>query len=197
MNKNLMYFLIFLGISLVIGVAFYFLKVSPAKQEIAALQKEVDALQEKVQKAKQTASKYEDMLREREILEWRKKKAESMLPSEKEVEDLLKAVSMAAAKVNVSIESFKPKGLKASGEYSEFPVEVEVACSYHELGRFFTAVAELPRIVDIDEISITSKSKGGEGGATVKASFIVRAYVKRSGAPPSDNTKGKKKRGKR
>ena len=46
--------------------------------------------------------------------------------------------------------------------YAELPIAVRVTGKYHDMGAFAADIASLPRIVTLNNISITTKDKEGD-----------------------------------
>ena len=55
---------------------------------------------------------------------------------------------------------------------TELPIKLEVSGSYHQLGAFVSAVAALPRIVILDNITM---KKQGDGG-TLSMAMLAKTY---------------------
>ena len=59
-----------------------------------------------------------------------------------------------AAGLKVSLWKPKPKRPHSSGEIYEIPVDVEMRGAYHDLGRFYSSISKLDRIMNIDNIEM-------------------------------------------
>lgn len=76
------------------------------------------------------------------------------LPSQTEVAELLADVSQTGLANGLEFDLFKPKDEVPAEFYAELPIQVKVTGVYHEFGAFVSAVAALPRIVTLHDISI-------------------------------------------
>ena len=72
---------------------------------------------------------------------------ETMLPSENEVAGLLADVAIGAAQNDIDIVNFAPLEAVAGENLMELPYDVQVQGGYHDIGRFMSEVANLPRLV--------------------------------------------------
>ena len=72
---------------------------------------------------------------------------ETMLPSESEVAGLLADVAIGAAQNDIAIVNFAPLEAVAGENLMELPYDVQVQGGYHDIGRFMSEVANLPRLV--------------------------------------------------
>lgn len=77
------------------------------------------------------------------------------LPSKTEVAELLVDISQTGLESGLEFELFKPQSEKPVEFYSELPIKISVTGKYHEFGKFISDVAALPRIVTLQDFSIT------------------------------------------
>ena len=77
------------------------------------------------------------------------------LPSKTEVAELLVDISQTGLENGLEFELFKPLSEKPVEFYSELPIKISVTGKYHEFGKFISDVAALPRIVTLQDFSIT------------------------------------------
>lgn len=122
--------------------------------------------------------------------------AQELLPTRREMEGLLKSITLAGKKRDVNFLLFRPLDPVEKPYYWENPIQIRTLSDYHDLGRFMSAVASLDRIVNIKDIKLSSfKPKKGRSPYTVEADFVATIYVfKELGAPvgvqePEDNKK--------
>jgi Tfp pilus assembly protein PilO len=72
---------------------------------------------------------------------------ETMLPSEHEVAGLLADVAVGAVQNEVAIVNFAPLTAVAGENLMELPYDLQVQGGYHDIGRFMSEIANLPRLV--------------------------------------------------
>jgi len=83
------------------------------------------------------------------------------LPDKSEMEALLVDINQAGLGRGLQFELFKPAAKETINEfYAELPVSVRVTGGYHDIGAFASDIAQLPRIVTLNDISITPGSDG-------------------------------------
>ena len=98
------------------------------------------------------------------------------LPSEAEVSDLLEDVSNEVLASGLEQQLFKPKSATERDFYAEKPVDLRVAGKYDELGRFVSGVANMPRIVTLDDIQISRNDDGdADSGKAANLTMDVTA----------------------
>lgn len=85
------------------------------------------------------------------------------LPSKKEVAQLLVDISQTGLSSGLEFELFKPQPEIKREFYAELPVKIKVKGTYNQFGKFVSGIANLPRIVTLDSISIEPYKKGKKG----------------------------------
>lgn len=83
------------------------------------------------------------------------------LPNKSEIEALLIEVNQAGLGRGLQFELFRPGSEQIKDFYAELPIAVKINGSYHDFGAFAADIAKLPRIVTLNNISITPVKDGG------------------------------------
>jgi type IV pilus assembly protein PilO len=79
------------------------------------------------------------------------------LPNKSEMDALLTDINQAGLGRGLQFELFKPATQEKMADfYAELPISVKVTGNYHDMGAFASDVAQLPRIVTLNDISIVS-----------------------------------------
>ncbi len=77
------------------------------------------------------------------------------LPNKSEMDALLTDINQAGLGRGLQFELFKPATQeKLADFYAELPIAVKVTGTYHDMGAFASDVAQLPRIVTLNDLSI-------------------------------------------
>lgn len=83
------------------------------------------------------------------------------LPNKSEMDALLTDINQAGLGRGLEFELFKPAQKETFTEfYAELPINLRVSGSYHDIGAFASDVSRLPRIVTLNEISISPAKDG-------------------------------------
>lgn len=82
------------------------------------------------------------------------------LPNRSEMESLLADINQAGLGRGLQFELFKPGTEVMKDFYAELPIAVRVTGSYHDLGEFVSDVAQMPRIVTLNDIAIETQKEG-------------------------------------
>ena len=148
--------IILAAINVVIIGAFYWFLIGPKYDQISSLKEEHANLQVKLNESRVIAADIPRYLKEKEEMEALLKAAVAQLPNEKEIPDLIDSISRAGEKSGLKILLFRPGKEVARGFYAEVPVNMSVEGKYESLYEFSAKVGNLPRIVNIENMSIMS-----------------------------------------
>src|SRR5512141_578249 len=86
------------------------------------------------------------------------------LPNKTEVPNLLVDISQTGLAAGLEEKLFQPQMESRKDFYAELPISIRLTGGYHEMGRFASGIAALPRIVTLHDIEITPSARSG--GAT-------------------------------
>ena len=79
---------------------------------------------------------------------------EKQLPSKAEMDALLSDINQAGLGRSLQFELFRPGQLAVKDYYAELPIAVKVTGRYHDIGAFTADIANLSRIVTLNNLSI-------------------------------------------
>lgn len=82
------------------------------------------------------------------------------LPNRSEVDALLTDINQAGLGRGLEFELFRPGAQRVADFYSELPIQIKVTGSYHDMGAFASDVAQLSRIVTLNNITIQAEKSG-------------------------------------
>lgn len=84
---------------------------------------------------------------------------EKQLPSKAEMDALLSDINQAGVGRGAQLQLFKPGAVVVKEYYAELPIAVKVVGNYHDLGSFASDLANLPRIVTLNNLAIVPQDK--------------------------------------
>lgn len=167
--------LIFLAAAILAGG--YLRIIKPQLEEIAGLEKKEVELKQTFDKQQRKAANLEAY---QEQLAEMKRSFGAMLrqlPNKTEVESLLVDLSQTSAANGLKVDFFKPTGAVTKEFYAEYPISLKVVGTYHELGKFVSDVAALPRIVTLHNISIKPAGKDAPGELVMEMTAKTYHYL--------------------
>jgi len=180
------------GILVILVVLYWFLLFnnhSKVLEEARALQTK------KQQELREQQTILEDLPKFRKETEEMKRKREvalAQLPDKKDIDKLLKDISIYAVESGLEILLFKPQSEIMKNFYAEIPVDVKFSGSYHNLAMFFDRIANLSRIVNISNLVI-DKAKELDGVNVLESTCKATTYRFVEEKKPSEETKKAKK----
>ena len=99
---------------------------------------------------------------------------QKQLPSKAEMAALLSDINQAGVGRGLQFELFKPGQVVVRDYYAELPIDIKVTGSYHDIGAFAGDMANLPRIVTLNNMTL---SAGKDGGLTLDAVAKTFRYL--------------------
>ena len=85
---------------------------------------------------------------------------QKQLPSKAEMAALLSDINQAGLGRGLQFELFKPGQVVVRDYYAELPIDIKVTGSYHDIGAFAGDMANLPRIVTLNNMALSTGKDG-------------------------------------
>ena len=82
------------------------------------------------------------------------------LPSKSEMDALLTDINQAGLGRGLLFDLFRPGPETVNGSFTQQPITIKVTGNYDDIGKFSSDIAMLPRIVTLNDISITPAAGG-------------------------------------
>ena len=83
------------------------------------------------------------------------------LPGETEIPSLIVDISQTGLAAGLQEKLFQPQAEIPRDFYAEKPIKIRLTGGYHEIAKFASGIAALPRIVTLHNINITPESQDG------------------------------------
>lgn len=103
------------------------------------------------------------------------------LPGKTEVPSLLVDISQTGLGAGLEEKLFQPTGEVQKDFYAELPIKLRYTGSYHELGKFVSGIAALPRIVTLHDIDIKPTEKDSTASLTLDVTAKTYRYLDETG----------------
>ena len=136
------------------GAMVWFLYI-PKHKEALKLKGDLDILQAEVVEKTRVASNLPRMQAEYNQLNNELTLALTELPNSKEIPSLLTGITSIGKNAGLDFLVFRPKSEAIKDFYAEVPVDISVSGSYFSVANFFAAVSNIPRIVNIANVSFS------------------------------------------
>jgi len=158
-----------------VGVFVWYYEL-PFREDLDARQTQLTALRNDIAKGQATARQLGQFRAEVDDLESRLGSLRAVLPEEKDAADLLRRMQTVAAQSNLTIKSFKPAPTVTKQLHAEWPIELQLEGTYHNLAIFFDRVGKFTRIVNITGLDVRGKEPK-DPNATIVAQCIATTFV--------------------
>jgi type IV pilus assembly protein PilO len=147
---------------------------SGQKEQLEQLQAEEVKLKEEYRSKLQQAINLDELRKQREQVSQFVLTLEKQLPSKSEMDALLSDINQAGVGRGLDFELFRPGQTNVREYYAELPIAVKLSGKYHDLGAFASDIANLPRIVTLNNLNVTT---GRAGSLTLDATAKTYRYL--------------------
>jgi type IV pilus assembly protein PilO len=152
---------VWLAAIVICAVLGWFLLWSKQVDELDRLRAEETTLKEQYKQKLQQAINLEDLRKQKEQVSQYVLTLEKQLPSKAEMDALLSDINQAGIGRGLQFELFRPGQTNLKDYYAELPIAVKVSGRYHDLGAFTGDIANLPRIVTLNNLNLQTMRDGG------------------------------------
>lgn len=148
---------ILFAIFVAILVAGYFLDWRDQWETIEVAQAEEEKLKVQYGQKKAKAINFELYVQQLNEVEQSFGALVKQLPNRSEIDALLTDINQAGLGRGLQFELFKPAAQEKMAEfYAELPIKIRITGTYHDMGAFASDVAQLPRIVTLNDVVIAN-----------------------------------------
>ncbi len=177
----------------VVAVPMYFMSASypftwaARTGTIESLEAHHEELSRDLEKARLLVRNLERVEQEYAILREQWEVAQTLLPEQNEMPNLLRKVSAAGQQSGIEFEVFRPTAPLNQGFYTDNPVEVKIHGGYHQTGVFLSRLANLNRIVNVSKLRMQGIENQEDTPATLEMDMVLTAYTLGNGTRPADH----------
>src|SRR5688572_4877634 len=145
-----------LAIIAVISGLNFWLVILPLDDEIDAQEERQAQLDRDLAEKQEIAQNLNERRREMDVLEQKLAEALTELPENKDVEELLAQLNDIGKKSGLEISRVEPGPESVGGGdfFSRIPIKMSVSGNYHEIAMFLQEVANMRRIVNVNNIKL-------------------------------------------
>ncbi|MDE2398784.1 MAG: type 4a pilus biogenesis protein PilO [Burkholderiales bacterium] len=102
---------------------------------------------------------------------------EKQLPGKAEMDALLSDINQAGLGRGLQFELFRPGQVEVKDYYAELPIAVRVSGRYHDFGAFAADIANLSRIVTLQNLTISANGRDPSGNLSMEATARTYRYL--------------------
>jgi type IV pilus assembly protein PilO len=181
-----------LAIGLAVGIGLFLLAwwrlYGPMKQQIQGQEAKLAQLQEKIQEGRAAKQRLPQFREEVRRLELELDKLLRILPARLNTEDVLRRLRALAEQGDLDILRVTPGNLSDRDFYSEWPIQISLQGTYHNLALFFDRIGRFSRIFNVDELNNGAINPAQSGGHSITSEFKAKTFVYREEEPAPSPT---------
>src|SRR5438034_6687943 len=170
---------------------FWYQFLRPIEADIQSRMSMLDELQRTIAKSLQQQKQLAELKKEAMELQAKLDMLKLVLPLEKETDQIFRSVQQQATASALRIVRVAPRPTIDHEVYTEWPIDMEVIGTFHNVGVFLDKIRQLPRIVNIAGLRMNVRAAEGEQAATasIGATYVATTFVYKeeaiaSTAPP-------------
>jgi type IV pilus assembly protein PilO len=163
--------------TLLVFALLWYVWLGASNEELAAEEAKEAALRTQYSSKLAQAVNLEALKKQREQVLSYVTQLEKQLPSKAEMDALLSDINQAGLGRSLQFELFRPGQVNVKEYYAELPIAVKVTGSYHDIGAFVADVANLSRIVTLNNLALSPAVSGKEGSLSMESTAKTFRYL--------------------
>jgi len=175
---------------------FWYQFLTPIDGDIQSRMSRLDELQKTIAKSLQQQKQLAQIKKDAIELQQKLDMLKLVLPLERETDQIFRSVQQQATTSALRIVRVAPRPTIDHEVYTEWPIDMEVIGTFHNVGMFLDKIRQLPRIVNITGLKLGVRAAEGDLAATqsVGATYVATTFVYKeegiaSTAPPPTTVK--------
>lgn len=165
---------IFAVLAVVTALNFFF-AIQPAEQAIAAQNQQLIKLEQTLGEKQAIAQNLNERRKEMDVLEQQLAEALTELPENKELDELMRQFNDIGKKSGLEIAKIEPGAETNAAFFARIPVKMQVVGNYHEIAMFLQELASMRRIVNVNNIKLSSPDVKNEK-VVLKSEFMATTF---------------------
>lgn len=167
-------YLLCLAVTALVVAVLWFVWLTNVDDELIAERTKETQLREEYRKKLAQAVNLDALKKQREQVQQYVTQLEKQLPSKAEMDALLSDINQAGLGRSLQFELFRPGQVAVKEYYAELPIAVKVTGRFHDMGSFASDIANLSRIVTLNNMAMLP---GKDGILTMDATAKTFRYL--------------------
>ncbi len=163
------------AVLVLLTLANFFFMVRPELDTLegqAAQQRQLDS---QLQEKSEIAQNLNERRREMDVLQQKLDEALSELPEAADLDELLAQLNEIGRKSGLEISAVEPAPEESAQIYVKIPIKMALTGNYHEIAMFLQSLANLRRIVNVNNLQLGSPSLKSEK-VVLSSSFVATTF---------------------
>jgi len=164
---------LFIGVLLAGGVHYAWIR--KINEDIVRKQAELKSLQEEIAKGRAAERKLSQFREEVKRLELELSKLLQILPSSRNTEELIKRIETLTRQGDFTLKRFTPGEPVSKEFYAEYPIDISLDGTYHNLALLFDRMSRFSRIINVEDLKIANLESSP--GKSISAQFVAKTFI--------------------
>lgn len=153
----------------------FFLLIQDLDDQIEKKRGQKATLDRQLAEKQEIAQNLNDRRRELDLLDQKLAEALTELPEKKEIDELLAQLNDIGKKAGLEISRVEPGPEAPAQFFAKIPIKMAVAGNYHEIAMFLQDVANMRRIVNVNNIKLGSSTSKNEK-VVLSSEFLATTF---------------------
>ena len=162
-------------IGAVVAGAVHYAWFRPLNAQIRDKRTQLEGLQQEIQKGRAAERKLAQFREEVRRLEIELAKLLQVLPSKRNTEELIKRIETLTRQGDFTLKKFTPQDFIPKEFYSEWPIDIALDGTYHNLALFFDRMSRFSRIINVEALHISELT--GVPQKSISATFVAKTFI--------------------
>jgi type IV pilus assembly protein PilO len=162
---------------LVVGVGVYFTIVKDKHPQLVRAEEDEKTLKVTFQNKQKKAANYDAYKEQLAQIEQSFGTMLRQLPGETEIPSLIVDISQTGLAAGLQEKLFQPQPEIPRDFYAEKPIKIRLSGGYHEMAKFVSGIAALPRIVTLHDINITPETRDAYDQLSLEVTAQTYRYL--------------------
>ena len=162
-------------IGAVVAGAVHYAWFRPLNAEIKGKRAQLEGLQQEIQKGRAAERKLAQFREEVRRLEVELAKLLQVLPSKRNTEELIKRIETLTRQGDFTLRKFTPGDFIPKEFYAEWPIDIALDGTYHNLALFFDRMSRFSRIINVEALRISELRDVPQ--KSISATFVAKTFI--------------------
>lgn len=163
------------GALVLVTILNFFLLIRPESATLENQAAQQRVLDSQLQEKSEIAQNLNERRREMDLLQQKLDEALSELPESADLDDLLAQLNEIGRKSGLEISSVEPAPEESAQIYVKIPIKMSLTGNYHEIATFLQSLANLRRIVNVNNIQLGNPTLRSEK-VVLSSSFVATTF---------------------
>jgi Tfp pilus assembly protein PilO len=162
------------GLAVVVVVAVHYVKFTSMQRDIDGRASRVVDLDRQITEGRAAEKILPQFREEVGRLELELDKLLRILPPRRNTQDLLRRLRTLTEQGDFDLLSFTPRTMSPRDFYLEWPIQIRLNGTYHNLALFFDRISKFSRIINIEDLRISALPRSHH---SLTAQFVMKTFL--------------------